>query len=145
MRNKLKFHHLLLIGALVLGSCQKEYVKPEPIPPPNPSTPISFANDIYPNISGTTCGGGCHDGSIPPDLSSQSVAYNSLITGIASSSNAPHAGKPFIDTANAASSVLYVRLIDANAGSSIMPPAGALSLSYAEKVKTWIQQGAKNN
>ena len=70
MRNKLKFHHLLLIGALVLGSCQKEYVKiPPPTPPPVVTTPVNFTTDVYPLITSYNCTD-CHNGGQAPDFSS---------------------------------------------------------------------------
>ena len=130
MLTKIKFHHLLLIGALALGSCQKEYVKPKPPTPPPPPGAVKFAADIVPICTTHWSVAGCHDaaGGAPVNLS-PSTAHAELF------SNSE------IDTANDDDSNLYKRMTDA---ANPMPPAGLLP-SEAAKVLAWIKDGAKNN
>ena len=133
MHHKIKFHHLLLIGALALGSCKKEYVKPMPVAPPPPPGAVKFGTNIVP-IFTTHCSiSGCHDGSGAPVNLSPSTAYAELFANSE------------IDTSSlptsAANSNLYKRMTDA---ANPMPPSGLLP-SEAAKVLAWIKDGAKNN
>jgi len=148
MRIQIKFHHLLLIGVLLLGSCRKDYVLPIPTPPPPPPGSIKFSLDIYPvlaNSSNHCIDAGCHDsGSNAPDLSSLAIAYNSIKPGQMSSSST---GSPaaYCDTIAPANSIFYIR-IHSNSPDQQMPVGGTpLSADYQGKVLQWITDGAKNN
>lgn len=144
MRTKIKFHHLLLIGALALGSCQKEYVQfaPKIQNPITPITPITdtvtFTTDVYPIITKAVYNCiVCHGGGIPPDLSSDAIAFTALTTG------------GFINISSPASSKFYISVTTLYAG-----PSGQMSanpgnppfLSNAEQdtILAWITQGANH-
>lgn len=117
----------LFAASFGLTGCEKDYVY---IPKLDVTTPVSYSADIQP-IWNTSCTGGpCHDvGSMDPDLTAAN-SYNALMTG------------GYVDTVNAASSILYVRMTDSN---DPMPPGGVLTATETNKVLAWIEQGAKNN
>ncbi len=140
---------LIFAGLVFLSSCDKNYVEPKPPGPSGPTgtitTPISFGTDVFPALSGCIASG-CHGvGENSPDLSSKSVAYNSLISG---TSQAGPPDGPYVDTTsaggNAAKSVFYKR-ITATDGTKMPPSGSALSADYTGKVLKWIKEGAKNN
>jgi len=117
----------LFVATFGLTGCEKDYVY---IPKLDVTTPVSYAADIQPIWNASCAGGPCHDaGSIDPDLTTAS-SYNALMTG------------GYVDTVNAASSILYVRMTDSN---DPMPPGGLLTATETNKVLAWIEQGAKNN
>ena len=135
MQTKIKFHHLLLIGVLALGSCQKEYVKPAPvIPPPVITTPITFTTDVYPIIASYNCTD-CHSsGGQAPDFSSDNVAFAALTTG------------GYINTATPSSSTFYIAVTPAYTGSSgqMYPGGPYLTTTQQATILAWITQGAKH-
>lgn len=148
---KTKLQYLAIAGAFILSSCEKEYYKPEAVVPVVPSGPagpsgpsgntgitgtISFSNDILPFFSNKGCQN-CHPSSNEPDLSNAN-AYQALQgTSITTS----HKGEKYIDTANPASSVLYIVI---GSGDS-MENYASITNNDRAKVLAWIQQGAQNN
>jgi len=116
---------LLLILSMTLNSgCY--YEKTPLAPPPDPDVEISYSNDIqaYFDISCV----GCHTTGtgIPLNLEPE-VSYNNLING------------GFIDTTDASSSILYVKIA----------PGGSMEVYATDQDRQntllWIEQGAKNN
>lgn len=128
----MKISKYLLLSIVLIGlstSCEKAYVLPEPITPPDPNAPpISFATEILPIF--TSCQG-CHPGANPLDLSAAN-AYNQLLTA------GPSA--PYVDTVNPTSSLLYTKI---NTGGSMNGYIG--SQGDIAKILTWITEGAQNN
>lgn len=86
---------------------------------------VSYQTDIVPLWSQCT---GCHGG-IPPTLNTNS--YANLLNG-------------YVVAGNAEASVLYKSLLGTG-GVSLMPPGSKWPQSKIDLVKTWINQGAKNN
>ncbi|OFY97758.1 MAG: hypothetical protein A3K10_10980 [Bacteroidetes bacterium RIFCSPLOWO2_12_FULL_31_6] len=128
----MKISKYLLLSIVIIGlstSCEKAYVLPEPIIPPDPNAPpISFATEILPTF--TSCQG-CHPGAHALDLSAAN-AYTQLLTA------GPNA--PYVDTLNPTASLLYTKI---NNGGSMNGYIG--SQGDIAKVLTWITEGAKNN
>lgn len=125
--------------AMLLASCDKNYVEPKPVLPSGPvapvTTPISFSGRILPGINTAGCAG-CHDGGpTKPDLRPAN-AYASLfvfaLTGIpvdtVTNKNAPE------------NNLLYQKV---KSGGSMN--ANLSSPSDADSILVWIKQGAKNN
>jgi hypothetical protein len=113
----------ILLGILFLTACEYTVIRPEPV---NPNDTVSFSLNVQPIF--TRCnGGGCHSGSGPkPDLASAN-AYKSLMDN------------GFVIPFNGAGSILYTCL-----------QTGGVMASYGNTkdngtIKTWIDQGAKNN
>jgi len=72
----------------------------------------------------------CHvNGGPPPNLIADK-AYDELM------------GLGYVDTTNAESSILYVRMVSTT---NPMPPAGVLPAEQIAYVLAWIEQGALNN
>jgi len=130
---KMKISKYLLLSIVIIGlstSCEKAYVMPEPIIPPDPNAPpISFATEILP-IFTTPCQN-CHPGANPLDLSAAN-AYNQLLT------DGPNA--PYVDTLNPTASILYLKI---KPGGSMN--GNLVNQADVEKVLTWITEGAQNN
>ena len=144
MRTKIKLQYLLLVGALALGSCQKEYVQPKPCTPPPPPGSVKFGADIATIFTTHCLGSGCHaSGDNAPDLS-EGHAYNSLKPGQMSSTST---GSPlaFCDTINPTNSVFYIRIHATTPDPQMPMSAAALPSDYQAKVLAWITAGAKNN
>jgi hypothetical protein len=114
-----------LTGVIVLAlvtSCQYDEVLPRVVEIPDDN--LSYALDIQPFFD-AKCNA-CHGGTIPPNLS-ESVSYDELVNG------------NYIDTANPASSSLYVSIdIGGNMEAYATPTERAILLK-------WIEQGALNN
>jgi len=126
------FLGLLLITLTALTSCEYEKFPVPPPPAPIDSTVvIKFSTDIQPIFTSYCIS--CHSGGQKPKLTSGN-SYNSLFANNE------------IDTNNAASSYLYIKMTqDPPPAGSVMPMSGALSTTVTNKVLLWIQQGAKNN
>ncbi|MEI6455192.1 MAG: hypothetical protein WCO93_02795 [bacterium] len=113
----------ILVGILFLTACEYTVIKPEPV---NPNDTVSFSLNVQP-IFERCNGAGCHVGSGPkPDLAPAN-AYKSLMDN------------GFVIPSNGAGSILYTCL-----------QAGGVMAAYGNTkdngtIKTWIDQGAKNN
>lgn len=117
---------LIVIGGLLMNSCYydelQERVIPElPVDPDDPNyVEISFGEEIQPIFTSSCVG--CHNGSRDPDLRA-GYAYNALL--------------PQYVTANDAdASPLFVKLAGGHQN---------LATDKLTLIKTWINQGAKNN
>lgn len=113
---------LLLIAGL-FPACEKEYFKPSN---DIPTGPMSFSKDIVPILSGKCSISGCHQGSVPPNLS-ETKAYLNLVDG------------GLVDTLSPLTSILYLKI------TSNMPPTGKLPSGNINRILLWIQQGALEN
>jgi len=116
---------MVAMGIFFFYSCSYDTLVPEKI---NPTTPVSFTNDIQPIFSQNSspkCTS-CHAGSTDPDLR-EGKSYTSLMNG------------GFVDTITPANSIIYTEMA-ANGGMS-----GYTNPTDAQLVLLWIQQGAKNN
>ena len=123
-----KIFQIILIvgGGLLMNSCYydelQERIIPElPVDPDDPNyVEIKFATQIQP-IFTTNCAG-CHNTSRNPDLRA-GFAYSALVP-------------QYVTASNADASPLYIKLADGHQG---------LATDKITLIKTWINQGAKNN
>lgn len=115
---------LLSISGIVilmafLTSCEKKYyVAP---PGPDPDVDVSYETDMQPFFDAKCIG--CHGG-ITPNLESPD-SYDNIIDG------------GYVDTADAASSILY-EVLFGFMGDDVTQPEKDMTL-------LWIEQGAKDN
>ena len=123
--HKRKFFNMiiLIVGMVVLFSCEYEKIQYEA--PPDPTIPISYSAEIQP-IWDAKCVG-CHSpGKTSPNLEAPS-SYDNLFAG------------GLIDTLSPDVSIIY----------TCMKPGGSMApftnVQDANLVLVWIQQGAKNN
>jgi len=113
---------ILIVGMVVLFSCEYEKIQYEA--PPDPTIPVSYSAEIQP-IWDAKCVG-CHaPGKTAPDLTPAN-SYNKLFEG------------GYVDTITPKSSIIYTCM---NGGSM----ASFTNVQDANLVLVWIQQGAKNN
>ncbi len=121
----------VLLCSMILTSCEYDFYAIEPTVPAAPTggDPVSFSGDIQPIFTANCALTGCHSGSISPNLT-------------ASQSWAALWAKPYVDTTDVISSLLYVRITSSG---SPMPPGGTLSSDLTDQIYLWIEQGAQNN
>lgn len=120
-------HFFLVALFLIVTSCSYDQVLEEKI---IVTETVLFSSDILPIFENSCNMSGCHNGSIPPDLS-LSNAYNELISG------------GYLDTGNPENSELYLWMKGSD-GRLQMPPSGTSANNNA-KILAWIEQGALNN
>ncbi len=104
----------------------------------NPIENISYADKVQP-IFNTSCGGSsCHVGGSTSgvNLSSYSQTINSI--------GSRYGGKVVV-AGNANTSPLVDKIEPSPQHGSRMPLGGSLSTSTIETIRTWINEGAKNN
>lgn len=112
---------------MLLASCEKDYQNSAVV---DVNTPVSFSKEVVPILIEDCATINCHvSGAQSPDLSAVS-AYDQL-TGLG-----------YIDTTNAAGSILYQRI---TATTKPMPPSGKLNAQEIAFILAWIKQGAQNN
>jgi hypothetical protein len=111
------------VMVLLFTACEKKTFPPTPV---DTNTPVSYSTDIQPMWGKSCLGSGCHDGTIPPNLTPEK-SYSALVDG------------GMVDTLAVDQSILLIKL------NSNMPPSGKLPAADINKVKSWITQGAKNN
>lgn len=143
------FFIIALIFSLsaLYSSCKRD--NPDPIPntqsesqpPASAPTLTQIQNEIF---TPSCAASNCHGGAQPPLLTSGN-SYGQLV-GV-TSSQAP--SRKRVEAGNAGASYLINKLenTQSSVGGSgtVMPPSGALSSSLIQKVKDWINDGAKNN
>ena len=98
-----------------------EMEKEEPVP-----EEVSFSNDIVPIFETGCTTSGCHNGTVPPQLT-EDVAYNNLVLG------------GYVNTNDPSNSKIYTVI---SAGGSM---EGYASNNDRAFILAWIEQGAKNN
>jgi hypothetical protein len=112
---------------MLFSACEKDYLTQKKV---DVSVPVSFSKNIVPILSEDCARSTCHvTGAQSPDLTA-AKAYDELN------------GLGYIDTTNAAASLLYVRI---TASTSPMPPDGNLTAEEIGYILAWIKQGAQNN
>ena len=131
---------------LLLAACSKPFY-PNPVstpPPPVADTLVSFSNQIQPIFDSNCAVTGCHAGSTPQDgmslVAGQSYANLVNIPSIEVSNY--DRVKPFYPD----SSYLYFKITGNSIAGPRMPYLRPpLPDSLIQTVRTWIQQGARNN
>lgn len=91
---------------------------------------VYFANDIYPLLSSTCAMAGCHD-AITHKEGIDLSTYNNI--------------KNYIVAGNASESKIYKTIIKTDNERMPPPPMPAWTTEQVAKLRTWINQGAKNN
>ncbi len=127
MKNLFKIIILISMG-LFMNSCYYDAFPVDLDPDvPDPGEEVSYNDDIMPLWVQCV---GCHSGNVPPDLRDE-FSYDSLLNG-------------YVIPDDAEASILYQSLLGIN-GVSLMPPGSKWPDSKINLVKTWIDQGAKDN
>ncbi len=111
---------LIVCVGLAMNSCYYDELQERTIPELPPDVDILFGTQIQPIFTNNCIG--CHNTSRNPDLRA-GFAYSALVP-------------QYVTANNADASPLYVKLV----GGHQNVATGNLSL-----IKTWINQGAKNN
>ncbi len=127
MRTKQLFILLVTSVAILLSSCQYEFVVEPELPPIDPTVDIKFATEIAPLFESNQCLA-CHKtGGTAPDLTADK-AYASIVPAL-------------INSADHETSLIYW-----------YPHPDASTHNFkkykkadAELILAWIKQGAKNN
>jgi len=119
-----------------LTGCTKDHAD-KYVPPVNGCIyclPTSFKTELIPIFTGNCGLTGCHG---PPS------GHNGLILDSASAYRTiTKYGREYIDTADAAQSLLYRVL---QPGSEHMPPGKQLDSCIAHTIFCWVKEGAPNN
>lgn len=135
MNTKIQAVCLLLLSLALLAGCKDAGTEPQPDPvtPPPPAATVSFSQHVLPILTAKGCTG-CHGGS--GGLVVGTVA--DLLTG----GNHGTAVVP----GDGAGSNLVKKLISPPPFGQRMPLGGSqLPDSTINVIRTWINQGAKNN
>lgn len=153
---KVLVYSLLVMGLIVIHSCQKEETGPNPFDENqqnqdtvgfnivNPE-PTSFAG-IYQNTFKPTCANvGCHDGTFEPDFRTMEAAYNTLLfqVPIKNDGNYSHRVVPN-DLGNSALIARLENRLSPPMPIQIEPDSDwpAKGDQYIQDIKTWINNGA---
>jgi len=111
---------LIVVGGLLMNSCYYDELQ-DPVIPELPSdVDILFGTQIQPIFTNNCTG--CHNANRDPDLRA-GFAYSALVP-------------QYVTASNAVASPLYVQLAGGHQG---------LATDKIALIKTWINQGAKNN
>jgi hypothetical protein len=126
MKIKFKILLLVVIAAFMTSSCKYDWIIPEEIPDRDPDKEISFSEEILPIFnSGNNCTA-CHNGGQIPDLREEN-AFSSLNSTRYINKTSPEESRIF----------------------TYPHPEGnhykKYTLTQADLLLAWIQQGAKNN
>lgn len=117
---------LIVVGGLLMNSCYYDELQEKVIPelPVDPNDPdyveIKFGAEIQPIFTSSCIG--CHNASRNPDLRA-GIAFGALVP-------------QYVTASNADASPLYVKLAGGHQN---------LATDKLTLIKTWINQGAKNN
>ena len=134
-------------GSFFSASCTRQLPVSAAVPPTPTPTQVSFAYlyNTYINApigSSQQCSN-CHSPGFPPDPTSASSFYNSVV-------NQPNnygCGATFVVPGNAVTSTLYDRLSGNGGCTPQMPNGGPTYLTSAQLAQfaAWINEGAPNN
>ena len=91
---------------------------------------IYFANDIYPLITSSCAMGGCHD-AITSAEDVELTSYAKIVK--------------YVQASNATNSELYKEIVRTDEDRMPPPPMTPWTTEQISKLRTWINQGAKNN
>ena len=127
------------VSLIILSGCVDMGSEPKNIPPDGSS---SFADDIQPIFDISCALSGCHvsSASRPPDLR-EGQSYSEIVD-IESQSFAP---LKLVKPTKPDESVIYLKIVGDQSTGSRMPPGGTLSDASILAIRTWIEEGAKNN
>ncbi|MDQ7065175.1 MAG: hypothetical protein Q9P90_13140 [candidate division KSB1 bacterium] len=135
---------LMFCAALLLSACQRDQGSYGPTGPDNgdnnQTTIEATFSSIQQNILTPGCvNRGCHPPAGPMSLK-QGEAYQNLV-------NQPSAyGMPRVDPGKPDNSALYLKVVgDARTGARMPLNAPPLSQEQIDAIRTWIQNGAKND
>ncbi len=118
---------IIICGGLLLNSCYYDaFPEYDVIDDGTNNDNVSYQSDIVPLFAQCV---GCHNGTTPPNLDTNS--YSNLLNG-------------YVIANNADASTLYKSLLGID-GVSLMPPGSKWPDSKINLVKNWINQGAKDN
>lgn len=134
MKKKVYQLVLLLTGGLIVAqACTYTKEAPQPACSNVPDT-VSFKTDIIPILTTNCAISGCHTTPNPQSQLnlSASTAYSQLL----------NPGPGYVAPGSLLESVMYSSITNP---SQIMPPTGEMDACTITMIKTWIQQGAKNN
>lgn len=134
----MKISKILLLSIVIGGlatSCEKAYVLPKPkevipIDPGAPPATVFYATDIQPIFNSNGCTG-CHNGSQAPNLS-VGLSHAALVPA-------------FVTVSNSAASALYNTLVNPGGNMNDNYLSAPVSDADLEKIKTWINEGARDN
>jgi len=118
---------IIVCGGLLLNSCYYDaFPEYDVIDDETNNDNVSYQSDIVPLFAQCV---GCHNGTTPPNLDTNS--YSNLLNS-------------YVIANNADASTLYKSLLGID-GVSLMPPGSKWPDSKINLVKNWINQGAKDN
>ena len=122
---------IIFIGISLLASCKhKSLIEEIPEVIPCDANQIDFVNQVLPILQSSCATTGCHNAASHQDGVVLDTYENIIQTAD-------------VNAGNANDSELYEVLVEN--GNDIMPPQGSgMSLSAAQIIKDWINQGAKN-
>lgn len=135
MNTKLQALFLLLFLLALLAGCKDAGIEPQPDPatPPPPAATVPFSQKVLPILIVQGCAS-CHGGS------------GGLIVGTVADLLAGGDHGPAVVPGDAAGSNLVKKLVAPPPFGQRMPLGGAqLPDSTINVIRTWINQGAKNN
>jgi len=137
----LRTSHVLVVALFVLfaifNSCKHEIAMPSVNP--SDSTVVSencspdtvyFASEIFPLITSSCAMAGCHDAITHEDGVNLTTYANIM---------------KYVSVGNASRSKLYKVLTESGEDRMPPPPNAAFTSTQMLRLKTWIEQGAKNN
>ncbi|MFA5297506.1 MAG: hypothetical protein WC389_04785 [Lutibacter sp.] len=111
---------IIVCGGLIMNSCYYDELQERPIPELPSDVEILFGTDIQPIFTASCIG--CHNDSRNPDLR-EGYSYSSLVP-------------EYVIANDAEASRLYTKLAGGHQN---------LATAKISLIKTWINQGAKNN
>ncbi|MFV1883809.1 MAG: c-type cytochrome [Balneola sp.] len=132
-------YHCVLFSLIIAGlacTTNTEDLVPDPDDGggENPPVEVSYASSVQPIFNGSCTG--CHGNSGNVNLSSYSALMNSV---------GANYGNTLVVSGDANASGLVDKIEPNPAHGSRMPIGGALSPTQIQTIRTWINQGAKNN
>lgn len=133
---------LLITAVVLLSGCNKTVTSPESTSQALGTT-VSFKNNVQPIFNRYCAANGCHAGSQNNGMNLSSGSSYSQIVNV-QSYDAP--GYKLVDPFKADSSVIYLKITH-NPIAGIGMPYGQAFIpdSNIQTIKSWINQGAKNN
>lgn len=137
----MRINQLLVVALFVLlainNSCKHEIAmpseKPEEIPVVSENCSpdsVYFANEIFPLITSSCSMAGCHDAVTQKDGVNLTTYANIM---------------KYVTVGNASRSELYKVLTESGNDRMPPPPRAPFTTLQMQRLKTWIEQGAKNN
>lgn len=131
----------VILMAVLFAACSKTAGNSNPTGPPPADTTISFQSQVQPIFTKNCAVPGCHvTGGIAPMSLQAGTAYGDIV-------NQPSIEQPpyvIVKPFDADSSYLYLK-ITGRAGTRMPLNKAPLDSSDIATIKTWINQGAKNN